>query len=241
MTRLAAPRVLLLDLDNTVYAYSPCHRSGLEAAQTIASRLDAVWSDVRRFERDYLAARTAVKAQVGSQAASHCRLLYFKAMLEQRSGSSLLGETRQLETGYWDGYFAAMQRDEGCAETLAAVRKRGIAIVWITSFTTERQMRKLEHLGLATIANFLLTTEEAGVEKPSGRLVDLALERMGTEAEKAWVIGDNLIEDGKMAEARKLPFIWFQRDNPHPDRPDRPEHSVKNWTELQEVLRDVWN
>ena len=241
MTSSAALRVLLLDLDNTVYAYAPCHRAGLMAAQVAASRLDPIWCDPRRFESDYLAARAAVKAQIGRQAAAHCRLLYFKAMVERHSGRSRLSDAKELHAAYWRDYFAAMRLDEECAETLGAARDQGLGIVWVTSFTTERQILKLEHLGLSAAADFLLTTEEAGVEKPSGHLVDLALRRLGAEPEGAWVIGDSLSEDLMMAEARRLPFVWFRRDGQEEEPAGRALYTVTSWKELGEILHDARN
>jgi len=205
------PKILLLDLDNTVYAYAPCHRAGMEAAQTVARNLAGEWGQESVFENDYQGARAAVKAQIGNQAAAHSRLLYFKRMQERRDGSSSLTSSLALQAAYWRGYFSVMKRDEGCAETLESMRSRGVRTAWVTSFTTARQIQKLETLGLATAADLLLTTEEAGFEKPDGRLVDIALRRLGGKAVETWVIGDSLEADQRMAAARQLPFVWFRR------------------------------
>ena len=243
------PDVLLLDLDNTVYAYSPCHRAGLAAAQTTAGELDPEWLDARRFDSDYRAARTAVKAQIGEQAAAHSRLLYFKRMLEQSAGHSRLEAACQLQSAYWTGYFAEMQRDEACLETLAEIRKHDMSTAWITSFTTRRQVQKLEKLGLTSAVDLLLTTEEAGFEKPDGRLVDLALARLGGPPKTAWMVGDSLSQDQPTAEARAVPFVWFRRDTAGHDKAaghdeaaaSRAAHTVSSWNQLREILRDAWN
>lgn len=237
--RIAGPQILLLDLDNTVYAYSPCHRAGIEAAQTVARKLDGEWGQKRVFENDYQRARAAVKAQIGNQAAAHSRLLYFKRMQEQREGRSSLTSSRDLQAAYWRGYFSVMKRDEGCAETLESMRLRGVRTAWVTSFTTARQIQKLETLGLETAADLLLTTEEVGFEKPDGRLVDIALRRLGGKTGETWVIGDSLVADQRMAVARQLPFVWFRRadDTAQPEQP--PLHTVGSWLELREILHDA--
>ncbi|MCP3960829.1 MAG: HAD family hydrolase [bacterium] len=232
-----APRILLLDLDDTVYAYEPCHRQGLASAAAAAAEIDDAWNDAERFEHDYAAARADLKCQIGRQAAAHSRLLYFKTMLESQFGGSRLGASRALQEAYWRGYYAAMRRDEGCAELLAEVRAWGLATAWITSFTTRRQMQKLRLLGLEDAADVLLTTEEAGVEKPDAALVDLALERLGAGPESAWVVGDSLRHDLPMAEARGLPFVWFRRPGNDGNDRGRAAHTVASWEELGEVLR----
>lgn len=241
--RPAAPRALLLDLDNTAYAYAPCHQAGLRRGQGVAAKIDPRWADPERFRADYRAARSAVKARTENQAASHSRLLYCKEMVERRRGCSHLEAILAIRRAYWDGYFAAMACDEGCAETLAEIRERGVRTAWVTSFTTERQIQKLAALGLETAVDLLVTTEEAGVEKPSGRLVDLALEKLGARRSETWVVGDNPSQDLGMAAARSLPFVWRRRED-DPPGPDPlapgPIHIVASWPELREVLRRAW-
>src|SRR5687768_18288720 len=95
-------RALLLDLDNTVYAYAPCHAVGLAAAQALAASRHAAWHDPEAFMAAFHEARRSVKARTGATAAEHSRVLYFKQMLESALGRTDPAWTLALDSAYWD-------------------------------------------------------------------------------------------------------------------------------------------
>ena len=166
MNTLIMPKYLLLDLDNTAYAYEACHNRGLTAAHGIARSLAKAWQTDSAFHAAYAEARRTVKARVGKHATAHCRLHYFKELLDSLGQGSHFEALSQLHDAYWRGYFEAMRRDEDCLEVLTACRATGMKLVWVTNFTTERQILKLQALGLTEITDGLITSEEAGAEKP---------------------------------------------------------------------------
>jgi putative hydrolase of the HAD superfamily len=231
-------RALLLDLDNTVYAYAPCHDAGLRAAQPVAASLDPLWQDEARFRRDYDQARRTLKQQIGNVAAAHCRLLYFKTMLDRHWGRAALAATRQLHDAYWQGYFAVMRREPGCAELLHELRARGIRMAWVTNFTTERQFLKLRALDLEDTADFLITSEEAGAEKPRPETLTLALSRLQVAPADACLVGDGLGEDLGAAAAAGVTFVWYQRDERPPTTPP-PTYAVRDWPDLRKLLLEA--
>ena len=54
-------KALLVDIDNTVYAYAPCHAAGLEAARALAGSRHAAWRSNEAFLAAYHLARREVK------------------------------------------------------------------------------------------------------------------------------------------------------------------------------------
>ena len=206
---LPKPTVILLDIDNTVYAYAPCHEAGLKAAFHASGDIDEA-----EFRDDYSEAREQAKHAIADTGAAHCRLLYFKRLLENRRGRTALTETLALYKAYWDGYHAAMQLDPGVRECLLRWQHDGIPTAWITDFTTERQLRKLQTLGIESLVTYLFTAEEVGAVKPNPRGVDEALARFGiAPGPDIWFIGDDTKRDRGVAEARGLTFLWRDRDD----------------------------
>src|SRR5262249_12562074 len=178
----------------------PCHEAGLAAAAARAAELRPDWSEGAAIRGDYDAARASVQKRLGPRAAAgHCRLVYFKRLVERRLGRSDLDLTQALHDAYWLGYFAVMRPDAGCAETLAELRARGLRLAWVTNFTTQRQFLKLRALGLADAADFLFTSEEAGADKPDPALLTLSLGRLRLAAGDVWLVGDSLADDFRLA------------------------------------------
>lgn len=203
------PAAILLDIDNTVYAYVPCHEAGLKAAFLASGD-----SDEAAFCAAYTEARGQAKHAIADTGAAHCRLLYFKRLLENRLGYTALPETLALHKAYWDGFHAAMQLDPGVRECLLRWQHSGIPTAWITDFTTEQQFRKLQTLNIENLVTYLFTAEEVGAVKPDPRGVDEALARFGiAPGPQVWFIGDDTKRDRGVAEARGLTFLWRDRND----------------------------
>ena len=226
---------LLLDLDNTVYAYAPCHAAGLAAAQSLAAgRLEA-WQNPESFAAAYHHARRLVKERVTGQAAAHSRLLYFKQMLETAHGRTDPSWALALDSTYWDHYIDAMERDPGSYEALLAFRDAGLRLAWVSDMTTEQQLVKILALGLGDMAEFIVTSEEAGAEKPDPAGVVLALARLGVAADKTWLVGDSLHRDVGAARACGLTAVWFRRGQVE-DHGPVPDHVVDDWFALRALV-----
>ena len=235
---LRRPHAILLDIDNTVYAYEPCHRAGLSAAAQEAASLSVRWRDADAFAVDYKTARETVKKRIRETGAAHCRLLYFKEMIETEFKRSGIPEIRRLHDEYWAGYFSVMTPDDGCAALLREWREQGIKTAWVSDFTTERQMLKLLHLGLEDLVDYLITAEEVGAVKPHAGGIDLALAKLGVTASSTWFIGDDHERDLGAAHARGIASLWFQRV-PDGKPSTEAEATVFSWAELTKLWNDV--
>ncbi len=231
-------QALLLDLDNTVYAYAPCHAAGLAAAHKLAGGRHEAWWDGEAFTAAYHAARRLVKARVGEQAASHSRLLYFKQMLETAQGRTDAAWALALDAAYWDQYFHHMELDPGCREALLAFRAAGLRLAWVSDMLTEQQLAKVLALGLGDMVEFLITSEEAGAEKPDPAGVDLALACLGVPAAEAWLVGDSLHRDVGAAHARGLTAVWLRRGQADEHGPT-PDHIVDDWFALRTLVENA--
>ncbi|MDF1535913.1 MAG: HAD-IA family hydrolase [bacterium] len=235
---MTQPRSVLFDLDNTVYAYSPCHQAGLNAAWSASVDMVGSWADKAAFLDGYDRARQRVKEQIRGAAASHSRLLYFKAMFEAVLGRTDTGCSRELEEIYWSGYFDQMKPDSGCEDVLCRVRSAGIRSAWVSNFTTERQLLKLEHLGLSGAVDLLVTSEEAGADKPDPAVLLLAMERLGMGPVDTWIVGDSLTDDVGSGKKTGVFTVWFDRygegcgKGGHSD----PDAVVNSWAELGRLL-----
>jgi HAD superfamily hydrolase (TIGR01549 family) len=235
---MPSPAAILLDLDNTVYAYEPAHRAGLAAAHHVARSFHPKVMSFVRFCDEYDRAREFAKRHVTGQAAVHCRFLYFKVFVENLFGMTMTKETFEVHNAYWAGYDRAMIADANCKATLVEWQRRKIPTAFVTNYTTERQFKKLKQLGLMNLVDYVVTSEEAGAEKPDPTIVRLALERLKVPASKdVHLIGDSVTDDGGVANALGLSFVWMRRGGP--DKPNDATAVVDDWTATGQLFSTV--
>jgi HAD superfamily hydrolase (TIGR01509 family) len=194
LTRALACKAVLLDLDNTLYAFKPCHEEGLKVSHArYASKVRRL--SFRSFCYLYAKSRAEVKKTTAGQAASHSRLLYFQRMIELTQKHTDPAKALDLEKAYWTAYMKAMQLREWVRPLLRLLRRKGIKTVIVTDMTAEWQMKKIRKLKLAGLIDFLVTSEEAGVEKPDPAIFKFALKKARCRPEQAILIGDDPRKD----------------------------------------------
>jgi len=187
-------KAVLLDLDNTLYAYTPCHNQAL-ARSSAFYRENIEPIPHRVFLKYYAQARAHIHRTLKGQAASHSRLLYFQTLLEKRTGRTCLEWTLRLEKLYWDTFLVHMRLYAWVKPVLDYCRGNNIRVVIVTNLTAAIQHRKLRHLKLHKHIDFLVSSEEAGLEKPAPIIFKIALAKAGCTAAQAVLIGDDSKQD----------------------------------------------
>ena len=71
----------------------------------------------------------------------------------------------------------------------------GVIICLITDLSAKRQFEKIKFLKIDPYINFIVSSEEAGIEKPGTAIFKLALEKIGLLPEQVIMIGDNYKKD----------------------------------------------
>jgi len=189
------PDAVLVDLDDTLYAYAPAHASAIEAVG--ARCADRLGLDAQAFEPAFDAARKRVKGRLKGTAAAHHRLLYFQVLIESTTGKSDPGLSLELEKTYWRRFMATARLFPGARDMIDELRYAKIPIALVTDLTAQIQMRKLVYFDLEHAFDVVVTSEDAGAEKPEPPIFALALEKLGLEPGKAkvWMIGESAARD----------------------------------------------
>lgn len=220
------PEVIALDLDNTIYAYEPCHRAAISlVARELENRLElsrSKWTD------SYERSKESTKARLGKVAASHSRLSYFKGMLENLGMKSQIELALQLENLYWGEFIRKMKKVENSDSFLEIAREKGIPVVVITDLTTAIQIRKLHKLGITEMVSGLVTSEEVGADKPDLGFFHYITNQLGISGRHWWVVGDDKEKDGRFAKS--LPSSDFLHVSAG-------ANSVTNFGQLSELLK----
>jgi putative hydrolase of the HAD superfamily len=185
----APPACVLIDFDNTLYAYPPCHAAGIAAVHSVV--VDVLGLSIAEFDRCFSDARTEIKARLAGTGASHNRVLYFQRALERAGLATRPFEALQLEQAYWRAYLDAVQLFPHAVDFLDDLRLSDIPLVVVTDLVADIQLRKLVALGLDAHIDWLVSSEESGHEKPHPASFELALAKLGGIEGPIWMIGDN--------------------------------------------------
>jgi HAD superfamily hydrolase (TIGR01549 family) len=193
------PDAVLFDTDNTLYPYRPAHHAAMEAVRSKSERLFGI--EPRKLDEAFDAARKAIKERLGETASSHSRLLYFQRMLEIMGLGSQVLLALDLEQTYWRTFLSSARLFDGLKEFLDDLRIAGIPTAIVTDLTAQIQFRKIVYFGLDHYFDHIVTSEEAGFDKPHPSPFELAVAKMKPRGPCIWMIGDN--PDNDIAGARK--------------------------------------
>jgi putative hydrolase of the HAD superfamily len=188
------PGFVLLDLDNTLYEYAPSDAAALDAVRRKTAQYLRL--DGGRFDAELARARQQVKARLAGTASSHSRLLYFQALVENVLGGPDVKLAVDLEQTYWRAFLLRASLFPGAREFIGQLRFLRIPIGLVTDLNTRIQMRKLIYFDLDHSFDAIVTSEEAGAEKPDRAIFELVREKLGADRDDHfWMIGDEADKD----------------------------------------------
>ena len=202
------PEAVLFDTDNTLYNYEPANRKATNAiAKKIKNILDI---NKHEFLKNYMEARNEIKNELGPVAGSHSRLLYCQRLLEKLGFKAQLMIALDLEQTFWRTFLANAPLFPGVRLFLKNLQLNNIPIAIVTDLTAHIQLRKLTYFNLEETFDAVVTSEEAGADKPDKRNFDLVLKKLAlSQRNKIWMIGDNPKTD--IAGGKLINAITFQK------------------------------
>ena len=196
------PDAVIFDTDNTLYPYEPAHKAATISVKQKASKLLGVKPEI--FEDALSQSRREVKNRLGDVASSHSRLLYFQRAIELLGMKTQLLITLDLEQTYWRTFLENCKLFDSTITFLKHLKELEIKTAIITDLTAQIQFRKIIFFGLEDYFDFVVTSEESGMDKPNKNSFDLALKKLKVNPKKCWMIGDSIKSDISGANAKKI-------------------------------------
>ena len=143
-----------------------------------------------------------IKDRLGNVASSHSRLLYMQKTIEKLELGTRILTTLDLEQTYWRTFLSNCRLFPGVLDFIQILKSKGVITANITDLTAQIQFRKLVYFGLDEFFDYVVTSEEAGADKPDKRPFEVAFEKLQISPENTWMIGDDPKSDmmgaGKM-------------------------------------------
>jgi FMN phosphatase YigB (HAD superfamily) len=233
------PDGILFDTDNTLYPYDPAHFVAHEAVEKKVARAFSITS--HDFNQAFQQARSDVKKRLDGTAACHSRLLYMQRMLEIMGLGSQVLMALDLEQTYWRTFLSNAMLFDGVKTLLDDIRLLGIPTAIVTDLTAQIQFRKIVYFGLDHYFDHIVTSEEAGYDKPHKEPFELAIDKMKPKGGCIWMIGDNPLNDIKGARDA-IGAVTFQKQHKGivlGEGCSQPDATFKEFNELSKLLKKL--
>ncbi|MCX4321515.1 MAG: HAD-IA family hydrolase [Lachnospiraceae bacterium] len=226
-------KAVIFDLDDTLYDYKALERAAFECVGGLVRERLGVSEE--QYEDAFMRARQTTKEMLGETATSHSRMLYFQKTLEYLDIRPLYLALEMYET-YWGFFLDNMCLYPGARELLEALHEKYIRVGVCTDLLAHIQHRKLRRLGMIDDVDCMVTSEEAGAEKPASGIFELCLQKLRLPAAEVCFVGDNLERDIKGATAAGMQAIWFHTGASQEEKERDDIDVVSDYGELYELL-----
>ena len=221
-------KTVIFDIDNTLYSYDKNHVYGMEALAAYCETAFGITAE--KMKNCYSRAGRIMTDRIGTDtAAIHSRMIRVQCMLELLE-QPLFPHARNMYHAYWDTFIEHIEPNPGVLKFMQELKKRKIRIGIGTDMTAYIQYRKLEAIGAAPYIDFIVTSEEAGIEKPHAHFFDICVEKAGVCAEECAFIGDNVKKDIEGAWESGLKGIWYTQEKEPEEQRRFP--TLRSFTEI---------
>ncbi len=232
-------KAILFDLDDTLYDYEPAHQKALKAVYPIVEKEMGI--PFKKFERLFDLSKSEIHRELAGTASSHNRVLYFQRLIEKTLKTLEPKITLKLYNTYWDTFLKSMKLKKGVLQTLKKLKKE-FKIIILSDLTAHIQLKKINKLGLTPYIDFLVTSEEAGIEKPHPSMFLLALNKVGILPFDAIMIGDNPNKDVEGANSVGIDSVLISnkvKRNQFSEDYKKPDYIIKEIPEILRILEDI--
>lgn len=201
-------KAVLFDIDDTLYSYREANALAMPVAADYARR--ELGMERETFLAVYQRCMEEQLSVHAESAGCHSRAIRFQMVLE-RLGKPLY-HAAVLNDLYWNSFLDVMEPFPGMTQCLRLLRALGVRTGVCSDMTADWQLKKLHRLDALELLDFVVTSEEAGVEKPHPGIFQLGARKAGCREGECLFVGDNLHKDVRGALGAGMGALWFQPD-----------------------------
>ena len=203
-------KAVIFDLDDTLYNYEEINEAAIK--KLCDYTCNALNIDEALFKEAFEYGRKSTKEGLENVASGHNRMIYCQKTLEYLGVNPIMNSLEMYDV-YWNSMLDTMTLNEGVIELFEFLKEHNIKIGICTDLTTNIQHRKLRKLDIAKYVDCIVTSEEAGQEKPSNKMFDLCIKKLDVLRNEACYVGDSFKKDVIGASKAGLLPIWYNPAN----------------------------
>ena len=204
-------KTVIFDLDNTLYDCIGIEHDVTREEMAAYVREAFGWT-AEEYLRRLDEATEVLIGIAGCTGSCRNRVIRYQFMME-KAGFPIHPHVMKMYEIHWDGMLRRMKPYPEVREVLRRLREGGIRIGVGTDLTAEIQYRKMETLGIIQWIDFVVTSEEASLEKPSEIFFEQCRKKMRCETEECLFIGDRIDKDYEGARQAGMQALWLNRES----------------------------
>lgn len=136
--------------------------------------------------------------------------------------------------------FAYLKPFPDVIPTLIELKKRDLKLGIISDGNPVKQWDKIIRLGLQNFFDVVITSEEAGAEKPDLKIYEVALEKSKCEPKNSVMVGDRIRKDILGAKRTGMLTVRFLHGKYKDEKPfseeEKPDFQIKSFRELIDII-----
>lgn len=191
---------IFVDIDDTLYDYEYAHAKSIKYC---FENFKVINKDINfnRFNQDYRNCRNIITTKFKNNGSSRSRILALQMLFEDYELNMAHIHAYQFENLYWKTLYKFIEPNKNLIECLRAHKQNGVKICALSDMQMRIQVEKLKTLKLNNVIEFLVTSEEVGIEKPAKKIFKHALRKLSAKPSRTLMIGDSIKKDieGAMA------------------------------------------
>jgi len=233
------PEAVLFDLDDTILSDDVASEEAWnETCRRFAAGVkgcgpEELFEHVNRVRTAYWSDPDNLRSRAMGRELFQSRLTIVRTALRELGvqddglAAAIVDTYREVKTGL-------LRFCPNATETIAGLTQRGIKLGLLTNGDAEGQRVKIRRFDLDRYFPVCLVEGELGFGKPDPRIYRLAIERLGTEAQRTWMVGDRLEFDIAGAKAAGMFGILavYGRDESRRPSGVKPDAVIRDISEL---------
>lgn len=186
-------KAALIDLNDTICNYAEVEQEALaELAKLFSDLTEGKYSE-QEARLLFDESKEYISNAMATKDSSHDTALHIQHMVENADiKSDKFDLIYKLQDSYYKYILKNLRPYDDAEQFLDWLRESGRKIVIITDGTVRYKVEQIRELGITRYADYLVTSEESGANKPAPNSYMLALHKLQMKPNEVFVIGNSV-------------------------------------------------